>query len=236
MSLFSKSSIVAAQAGSSKARRSDFIRLLRSIISLSLPKVSIELTTSFIVFVGSLYFTVLCQKYSNRRRNDNVPLPDILHTPRLDLSSIYKITDIPINVYIFLLVFKFNKHLSKFLWTMSLIYFVRALSFSVTTLPKCGKMKDKDNTRSCSAILRDYITLKDTHIGHNNDLLPSGHVCFSTLFVLYTQKYGYLTPTTNRMVWVVNIVNSILIILSRCHYSIDVFYAYVLTYMFYKLL
>ena len=200
----------------------------------SLPKPSFELVCSASLFISSVYFTITCQKYSSNKRNGNIPLPDILHTNKLDLSKIYRITDIPINVYIFLLIFRFNKHIPKLFWLMAITYFIRALSFSMTILPKCGKMKDKDNSRSCSQIIKDYITMKDTHIGHNNDLLPSGHVCFSTMFVLYARKYGYISSKTSMIIWFVNIINSVLIILSRCHYSIDVFYAYIITYTIYK--
>lgn len=201
---------------------------------ISLPKLSNELFLSGLIFIGSLYFTVFCQKYSSNRKNGNIPLPDILHTDSLNFSKYYKITDIPINIYVFLLIFVFNKHIPKFLWMMSLNYFLRALSFSMTTLPKCGIMIDKDNNRSCSKILLDYVTLKDTHIGHNNDLLPSGHVTFSSLFVFYANRYEYLSPLHNKILWAINIINSIFIILTRCHYSIDVLYAYVVSYLVYS--
>lgn len=200
----------------------------------SLPKLSVELYFSLLFFICSLYFTVMCQKYSSNKRNNNSPLPDILHTRRLNYSKYYKLTDIPINIYVFLLIFSFNRHVPKFLWMMSITYFVRALSFSMTTLPKCGMMVDKDNNRSCSKILLDYVSLKDTHMGHNNDLLPSGHVCFSALFVMYANRYGYLSPLHNKILWSVNILNSIFIILTRCHYSIDVMYAYVISYLVYS--
>lgn len=201
---------------------------------LSLPKLSKELVTSSITFIASLYFTVYCQKYSSKKKNSNIPLPDILHIDSLNLSNIYRITDIPINVYIILLLFKYNKHGPKFLWLISATYFLRALSFSMTTLPKCHNINDKDDTKSCFSILKDYITLKDTHIGHNNDLLPSGHVSFATIFILYLQNYERVNNRIATIIWITNILNSILIILSRCHYSIDVFYAYILSYTVYN--
>jgi hypothetical protein len=200
---------------------------------LSLPTLSVELLFSLIAFISSSYFTVICQKYASNKKNRNIPLPDILHVDSLNFSRYYKLTNIVINVYLFLLIFRFNKHIPKFLWMMSMNYFIRALSFSMTILPKCGSMIDKDSTRTCSQILKDYITLKDTHIGHNNDLLPSGHVSFSVIFVLYANKYGYLSHRYNNIFWLINILNSIFIILTRCHYSIDIFYAYVLSYVIY---
>lgn len=201
---------------------------------LSFPKVSIELVCSSLTFLGALYFTVVCQKYSSNKRNQNIALPDILHINKLDVSRFYKATDVMMNLYIFLLVFKFNNHLPKFLWMVSVLYIVRALSFSMTILPKCGKMPDKDNNRTSSKILLDYITLKDTHIGHNNDLLPSGHVSFSTLFLFYIGKYKYVSPRILRLMWCIHVINSFFIIISRCHYSIDVFYAYILTQTVYN--
>lgn len=210
----------------------EFIKRITRYISL--PKFSFEFICSLMFFIGSIYFTVLCQKYASNRKNENISLPDILHTESLNFSKYYKLTDIPINIYVLLLIFRFNKHIPKFLWMMSLNYFIRALSFSMTTLPKCGKMIDKDNSRSCSMILKDYITFKDTHIGHNNDLLPSGHVSFSAMFAFYANRYGYLSPLHNKILWSVNIINSIFIILTRCHYSIDVLYAYIISYLVYS--
>lgn len=209
-----------------------FISKLRS--KFSLPPLNRETIVSFLFFLSSVYFTIYCQKYASSRSISNIPLPDFLHIDSLDLSKLYKLTDIPINVYIVLLLFCFNTRLPKFFWMMGLTYFIRSLSFSMTILPKCGKMIDKDNSRSCLQILKDYVTLKDTHIGHNNDLLPSGHVCFSVIFSLYSGRYGYLSRNKSILLWTVNILNSLMIVLTRCHYSIDVFYAYILSYFVYS--
>ncbi len=207
-------------------------RLLKT--SLGLPKPSLKLLLSIFTFIGSMYFTIYCQKISSNKRNKNIPLPDILHTDRLNLSKYYKYTDILINVNFILLFFFFNKNIDKFLFLMSANYVARAISFSSTILPKCGNMKDKDNNRSCTSILMDYITLKDTHTGHNNDLLFSGHVSFCTLFNLYCRRFGYVSNRTSNIMWVINIINSLMIILTRCHYSIDVIYAYITTFVIYK--
>lgn len=199
----------------------------------SFPVITCELVFSFLCFVCSLYFTVFCQKHSSNRKNKNVPLPDILHTDNLDFSPYYKLTGVPINLYTFLLIFYFNKHIEKFLYMLTFMYTIRAISFSLTILPKCGKMNDKDNTRSCSQILFDYVTMRDPHIGHNNDLLFSGHVGFVCLFNLYVYHFGYVGYETNAFMWFINFINSIFIILTRCHYSIDVLYSYIVTYLIY---
>ena len=177
---------------------------------------------------------MFCQKYSSKymyinNNNKKLVLRDILHTPDLDFSKYYKITDIPINIFLFLLIFRYNKNLHKFLFIMAINYIIRAISFSITILPKCGVTKDKDNTRSCTSMLLDYVTLKDTHIGHNQDLLFSGHASFSLLFSLYISYIEKVKGKTKNVIWLITLLNSIGIIITRCHYSIDVYYAYIVT-------
>lgn len=192
-------------------------------------------SVSLLFFLSSIYFTIWCQKKTSDRRNNNIPLPDILHTSQLDISRWYRITNIPINAYIFFLIYTCFRRSSScekipiFFLAMGMTYFIRALSFSMTILPKCGKMKDKNNTRSCNRIIYDYLSLKDTHIGHNNDLLPSGHVCFSHIFWMFVTKYKIVDRKWSNFILLINIINSLLIVMSRCHYSIDVFYAYLLS-------
>ena len=106
---------------------------------------------------------------------------------------------------------------------------MRTISFTITILPKCGKMPDKDNSRSCYQILKDYATFQDTHTGHNNDLLFSGHTAFMTLYCLYVSHYYPEYLVISSMSWILNIGLSILNIMSRCHYSIDIFYALITT-------
>lgn len=188
-----------------------------------------------LILLTSFISTIEAQKYvSYKKRYDDKPLVDFLHRKSLDMSKYYKITDIPINIYILLILLKFNKKVHLFTISLAVTYFLRLLSFSMTVLPKCGKMKDKDSTRSSLHILKDYLSLKDTHIGHNNDLLPSGHVCFSNIFYLYISRNKNASPLFKKIVLYTNIINSIFIILSRCHYSVDVFYGYILSYLVYS--
>lgn len=184
----------------------------------------------------SLMFSFLCtikaQKYASLQRTMNDrPLADILHLECLNISKYYKVTDIVVNLYGIMLFFKFNKRIDIFLNILAITYLARLISFSVTILPKCGSMKDKKDDTSCLKIMYNYLTLKYKHIGHNNDLLPIGHVCFMNIFYMYVKKYESIHPSFKKVIFYTNIVNSILIVLSRCHYSIDIYYGYMLSFL-----
>jgi hypothetical protein len=191
-----------------------------------------ETFISVLFLISSFYFLIYCQKRSSLLDNCKVALKDVLHINCLDYSSYYQLTDIPMSTYIILLAY-FHENVYVFFIQLGIIQYLRAFSFSMTILPKCSKNEDKDNTRSCSRILFDYITLRDTHTGHNNDLLFSGHVSFIFLFWLYMGHFHY-NIYLQVLIGIVNIINSFATIVTRCHYSIDVFYAYVMTYLVFE--
>ncbi len=197
----------------------------------------INFITPISIFISSLYFTFYCQKKTSDKKNiENYTLPDILHTDSLNYHKYYKWGDVSLQICI-LSLFYFNEYIDKFLILMSMIYIIRGISFSITILPKCGKMIDKDNTRSCTQIFIDYATLKDNHTGHNNDLLFSGHVSFMFLFCLYI-TYFYKLYENSMIIflsyWLLLFVSSIGVIITRCHYSIDVLYAYITTFFVFQ--
>jgi hypothetical protein len=191
----------------------------------------IEVIGSISFLIIALLITCELQKYASNTITLLNPLQDILHRPELlFLIKYYNISDYVIGFYITTLVLFFNNYIHIFLYQLSILYLLRSISFSITLLPKCGKMKDKDNTRSSFRMLFDYLILRDTHTGHNNDLLFSGHSCFMLLYTLHVGKYYTFPPQT--IIYLLHIVNgimSMLNIVSRCHYSIDILYAYITT-------
>lgn len=189
-----------------------------------------EIIISFSFLIFSFYFIIFFQKRCSKIDRERPPLIDILHIDKLDISKYYQMTDIIITLYIALLLY-YHQQIHVFFIRLALIQILRAISFSITILPKCSKNPDKDNERTCTQILLDYFTLKDPHTGHNNDLLFSGHASFSFLIWLYFYEGNTFSPQILFSLLLINIINSFLIVISRCHYSIDVFHAYPITYM-----
>jgi hypothetical protein len=119
-------------------------------------------------------------------------------------------------------VFFFNEHLSTYFTLLGVMYYTRIFPFSFTILPKPGLMTHKNVGKSIFGLIKDNFTGKDVHTGFNNDLMFSGH----TGILLMTSMYmSYFYPTyilLNIAMWISTIGASFLIIISRCHYTVDV--------------
>lgn len=190
---------------------------------------------SLSLFIGTLFVMTKAQKIISTAIPRDFPvLVDFFHCESLDFSEYYMVSDYFIMSGIFLLFTTFNSFWSSFLYDLSLIYMLRTLSFSLTILPKCGKMKDKDNNRTCAQILWDYASFKDRHTGHNNDLLFSGHTAFMTLYCLHV---SYFYPEYVYFNFICAILTgglSVWNVFSRCHYSIDILYALITTTLIFQ--
>jgi hypothetical protein len=188
----------------------------------------LSLISSISCLLTSLLITFECQKYASITNTLKTPLQDVLHFSDFFLKY-YNISDYVIGFYIISLILFFNNHIDVFLYQLSILYLIRSLSFSITLLPKCGKMADKSDNTGSFKILFQYITLKDTHTGHNNDLLFSGHSMFMLLYVLHLSKFYDIHILIKAILHIVSGSMSLLNIVSRCHYSVDILYAYITT-------
>ena len=193
-----------------------------------------NLPFSILFFLSSISLMIKSQIYISNK-DTKIPLYDHLHINQKFLKF-YTISDYFIYFYI-LSLFYFNNYfflsqkagnLPTFLNLLSIIYFIRTFSFTITILPKPGKMKNKTDT-SVVSILYKYITLKDKHTGYNNDLLFSGHTSFMHLYYLYLTHFNYISPTNGKILFIINLLLSLLNVLSRCHYSICILFAYITT-------
>jgi len=178
------------------------------------------------LLILSFLFTIYCQKHS--LLNNQPALPDVLHkiNQRFNLSHYYKLTDILVNLLISLVVLVYNKNIDKWFYKLSILYFIRAVSFYITVLPKCSSSSLINLNKSTLNIFWDFLTGK-TSTRMNSDLLPSGHTLIMWLSCLHI-KNNYNTKYHKYYKWLC-IVNSLFIILTRNHYSIDVLYAYITT-------
>lgn len=187
------------------------------------------LSISFLIFV--LWIQTKAQIYVSGKASNDTPLFDQLHRNEKYLKY-YNISDHFIHFYI-LTLFYYHDHIDDFLNMLSLVYLLRTIFFTITILPKCGKMKNKTET-SFYEILYNHITLKETHSGYNNDLFFSGHTSFMYLYNLYLVHFNYIEFNTGVLLFGLNLFLSILNILSRCHYSICILGAYCMTTLIYQ--
>lgn len=187
------------------------------------------------LFLSSVLIMFEAQKYIDTKIPKDFPvLYDHAHIYMPDLSKYYQIGDLFIGLYVGILIFFYNERLDIFLYILTILYLFRTFSFTVTLLPKCGTMPDKDMTRSSKQILMDYILFKDTHFGARIDMLPSGHCTVLTLIVLHISKYNDPHHYVKIGFWILNCMLYTLTVISKCHYTIDVVFAYITTVFVYQ--
>lgn len=212
--------------------------ILRKIVNNYLHKTTFF---NFIKLISSWILTITAQKYCLQQ--NNIPLPDIIHKYFSNewLCVNYKYSDIYMNILLIITLIFYNKNIHKFINILSILYTIRSISFSLTVLPKCSYSKPIDINKSSINILIDFVTGRQS-MRMNNDLLPSGHtlVMWSCVkHILYNYpKFNNLYLFNIKYKTILNlltILNSVYIIVCKCHYSIDVLWGYILTDYIYLL-
>lgn len=165
-----------------------------------------------------------------REKNMDSPLPDIYHTVLpTKMREWHEYADwLPIIPLVMFLAIDRFKNAGDFITMISLIYLMRAISFSLTVLPspdtscKC-EWEDTPNT-----FLRSILNI--LYQEGCNDLIFSGHtsmMLMSSLFIMYYYLQGkYLQQF---MLIMFNCIGVFVIIGTRLHYSVDVFIATIIT-------
>jgi hypothetical protein len=180
-----------------------------------------------------LTITYLTMSYFGCRLNRvhnivHLPLIDIFHNEQFKfMSKYYNLSDYTILPCVVLLCY-FNERVNTFLWVQGVINLLRCISFSITILPKPGLHGHKDPSRNLWQITWDYFSFKDKHVGFNNDLMFSGHVSLLVSVCIHMTYFYPAWIILNIVLWLITLVTSFLIIVSRCHYTIDVIYAYII--------
>ena len=191
-----------------------------------------------IIFIISLLTrSIVLNHLANKKENKNVidtPLKDSLHDiiPRVEgnnaiiLGYIKEITTTIPFLFLFLFTIKEKNYkiLFDFIKLFAIILFIRTFSFYLTVLPDSSERCDPNITMSPN--------------GACHDLLFSGHTTFQILSILYLYYYSETwqkLPNTIKMNFMLLIpANAYLILATRDHYSIDILYAFIVTYsMFY---
>lgn len=147
--------------------------------------------------------------YYTRKRSH---VYDIFHKflPYYDNKYIYVISNLYNTCIVLYLIYNVPGILAPSILLYLKIMIIRAVAINITILPK-QKECDSENFGIMSVI-----------VGHCNDKIISGH--FASLFIvtLYALNAGFISSNT---MMILNIINAIIILVTRWHYSIDILMA-----------
>jgi hypothetical protein len=166
-----------------------------------------------------VYFNAEVQKtgenyYMNRIDNQKTTpkVYDIMHKLLPKDTSIHWLTNYMLVLSLLPLIFNFNSDLGyNFLGLLITINIIRDISINLTILPKdIDCVPDK--------------TIINHILGSCYDKIFSGHFSFVYILTLLYYSYGYITNVPLIIIW--NILNAIIILISRSHYTIDIVMAF----------
>lgn len=170
------------------------------------------------------------------KKNDAGPLSDRLHSvaDRFECVMGYHwVPDVVIALYAIMFVVLCSDKVGDFLTILSVLLVVRAVSYCVTLLPACDKGRDTTFIRGSVWEVVKYYVAHPFKLGGTNDLLFSGHCSFLTLLGLFLGAYvddvGYLF-LCKVVLWTGVVGVSLLIVLLKRHYTIDILYAFIVTH------
>lgn len=166
-------------------------------------------------------------------------LPDLIQDISPNLSHYSYLTDKIIKMYIilFICLVSLNDNIydittNSFI-LVSMILFFRMLMFSSTILPSintnCHRKKKNRYKKKFINILYDFITQK-YETGYCNDYIFSGHNAIFILLTLLISYYNLLSGGLVYLLWIFTIIFSLISIICRNHYTIDVILAYFITF------
>lgn len=166
-----------------------------------------------IPLIIGIYLNAISSEYVKQRaikllKNPYTPLPDIIHyyTPHINLiiPDIFLLCSTMFALY----NYKTLINVKKILLCLGICTICRAITLNLTIMPTCmseSKDKDKDNFYS-------------RYFHSTHDLMFSGH----TLFFIAISDLLSIMP--------IKIIGSILLIMSRQHYTIDVLVSWLVYY------
>ena len=189
-----------------------------------------QLTIVIILFfICAFVITQLSLRYvTNVAREHNLvtPLPDIYHKVLpIEFRKYHEYSDwMPIlPLAAFVLIDRFQ-HAGEFLFLLSLVYIIRAISFTLTVLPSPSVDCKCEWEYGPETFMRKILNI--FYQEGCNDLIFSGHtsmMVMSSLFLcwyIFPGQYGKIIP-----IIFYNIIGVLVIIGTRLHYSVDTFIA-----------
>jgi hypothetical protein len=175
-----------------------------------------------IIIFFALVITIISSNYISHLIGSNfykeIPtsykIHDLLHDILPDINKYHYIIDIIAFIIIIPAFIYFNSDLSiEFLTKFLIIMLIRSFTIISTVLPKYERC---DET----------FTLRSFFLGGCYDKIFSGHTSFTLLLTLMYYREDIINLPT---LYVTNILNMLLIIATRSHYTIDVLIAFFVT-------
>jgi hypothetical protein len=181
-------------------------------LSLTLPVISYYLTYTIA--------TKIYHKIREERKDTyNKSLYDILHNPWNSTWKKYRhIFDFLSYMYLIAVIISM-KDLQTFSIILSMNYLFRIVSFSITILP----------------CINEHVNLQITnnHLGYGHDLIPSGHTSMMLTSLYHLYETGVVVGMYYWVLKFLIFVIALGIIMTRCHYSIDIYTAWIFSPYFY---
>ena len=147
---------------------------------------------------------------------------DITHKILPDLHKYHVVINIiPIILIIYLFI---NDNGSKIfrdiLFALPVVYIIRALTIMSTILPKHETCVAETN------LISNFI-----NGGGCYDKVFSGHTSFVVIFTL-SMYYNKLINSVS--FFIINIINSLLLLMTRAHYTVDIILGFIISYLVYR--
>ncbi len=164
-----------------------------------------------------LYITYLTHK--RVKENGTVkrrPLNDLIHTHTPNLNKYSILMDVLLFIFVvpFLINFKIAA-IKQFINIFSIIIILRSFAILITDIPSSDKECDPHN-----------ITIYNLIFGHCSDKIFSNHTAFTILAILVIYNFNILNNNHTLILGIFQILYALGIILTRCHYSVDVLLSY----------
>jgi len=154
------------------------------------------------------------------------PLPDIIHNniPKINIGKIGDIYAVSyISFYSLYIIYNgYSNMIYEYVRIITCIIILKTISFSITILPdpsQVGHLKKGFNK---------------VFLGGCSDLIFSSHVSLTFITLLLVRKYELLNNYL-LLLYFIQAIMTFLTIASHNHYSVDVYYAYIVGYMVYSI-
>lgn len=171
----------------------------------------------FLIHLYSVYY-LSNLKLPNKYNHQN--LYDIIASNTINLNKYSYIINYLCFIFIIPIIFNFKLvYLISFFKYYSILILFRSILTNVTILPSC-------HSENCNDY--EYYGIFKYINGHCNDKIFSGHVSTIILLNYIIYKNKLLSPLFMFMMFLLLFIVSILIIMIRWHYTIDVLLAYII--------
>ena len=163
------------------------------------------------------YLTRSAQKSGSEfyDKKDNPEIYDVLHKILPDYSKKEWLTNYMVACAFIPLLLNLNKDfILEYLGFIIVVIFIRDIIINVTILPK---------HINCS-VDHNNMKIEEYFVGGCYDKIFSGHFSFTMMLTLMYYSYGYVTNIPLLVGW--NLINGLIIISTRSHYTIDVIMAF----------